>query len=388
MTNNHIAALFGNGVTVSYNNELVLSNIARLLEERFKEASADGEDGAEAVAALSQRRDPTGDPSEDFEALVGPIDEIALDIAQLLHIARTLRSTDIEQPKDLLLSLLHTARFLKSVRRFGAGHALEIIQEGTVADHDRRAGIDQFIGDLVEAGFGDGYLSVASLNYDGIILSSLLTDHLAVTCDMADGRHYVWKRILGPEGPALRVRPLRQSPSDFLSHRARPVRLLNLHGSITWWQESDTRQVYAIDLKDVRRHRLIERWRRGEMKRWAPAVVLTNQQSKSRSIQRAPFALAYEMFSEDALTADRWLIAGYSFRDGCVNRMLQKVLDDRGTLPRIFVCVYGGDVTDSQVMGSLGLHGDPESFGVTINREGLPDVLESEAWGKFLLMDD
>ncbi|TCO45219.1 SIR2-like protein [Kribbella antiqua] len=88
--------------------------------------------------------------------------------------------------------------------------------------------------------------------------------------------------------------------------------------------------------------------------RWEPVEVLTNQSAKNQLIATEPFWFAYTVFFHALLTADRWLIAGYSFRDACVNDILAQVWTHRkNNPPQILVVAYGDEPKYEEISAAI-----------------------------------
>ena len=93
-----------------------------------------------------------------------------------------------------------------------------------------------------------------------------------------------------------------------------------------------------------------------------------------------PFALAYQLLTDAFIEADRWLVAGYSFQDTPVNKMLSSAFARRvalgQTAPRILILDIGDEaVVRDNVTPLL-----PNGADVQIDLTGLPDSVEGERW--------
>ena len=120
--------------------------------------------------------------------------------------------------------------------------------------------------------------------------------------------------------------------------------------------------------------------------------MLTNQSAKSDVVQNAPFELAYDVFYQRLLTADRWLIAGYSFRDECVNDMLADAWRNRETVPEIMVVTLGDELQRSQILEALDYDqfaGDPETDDfLHLCRHGIEAAPSCETWATWQRFGD
>lgn len=155
-------------------------------------------------------------------------------------------------------------------------------------------------------------ITVANLSYDGLVQAGVLRAQLSMA-DLADGRLPVTLELRrGWPACAYRLRTTDDLPM------AR-VHLFHLHGPIGWLRiEHD--QVVKCELDELRG---ADYWRRvaSGRARHTPAVVLTDR--KDDAVALEPFALAYRIFADRLSLADHWLVAGYSFGDVPVNRIVR-----------------------------------------------------------------
>jgi hypothetical protein len=76
--------------------------------------------------------------------------------------------------------------------------------------------------------------------------------------------------------------------------------------------------------------------------------------------------------------------AFYSFRDACVNGVLEKQFQARvlaGTTPTILVSTYGKDLTDFDIAGHLGVPPWEDLSWLTVHRDGVAKLVTSPEWG-------
>ncbi|WP_189243668.1 hypothetical protein [Planobispora rosea] len=109
-------------------------------------------------------------------------------------------------------------------------------------------------------------------------------------------------------------------------------------------------------------------------------MLLTNQERKRRLARTPPFGLAHQIFSERALVAEKWLIAGYGFGDGIVNDELTHLWKKRtkaGKHPRVLVVTYGETLAERVISKVLPGRDDEQ---VRVCRRGLPQALEHDEW--------
>lgn len=333
----------------------------------------------------------TGDPRRDFEAMIGPLDQRRADFADL----RELVDIIAEEVQTVKKAIDTVDGFVAVLRRHGVGHTLNVIAERSRADVEHRQKIDDFISAIVDASDGTG-ITIGNLSYDCLVMASLIDQYSDRLCDMADGRYTKRIDVRGVEGSLGSVaRPIRTDVHDFPSRSFRDIRLLHLHGSLTWLRDPNTGIVYRFPVEALRDELDIledgtfttrpshwERWRLGASK-WEPQVVLTNQSAKSDVVAKEPFKLGYDVLYEDLVNSDRWAIAGYSFRDGCVNELLKKAWDNRSTAPMVLVVTMGDGLSENEVLEALGwnLFTDPlPAVFLRFHRDGVESAPTSDAW--------
>ncbi|MGC0238308.1 SIR2 family protein [Arthrobacter sp. SD76] len=180
----------------------------------------------------------------------------------------------------------------------------------------------------------------------------------------------------------MSVPALRTSTSDFPNRR---VRLLHLHGSLTYWSNMERTVFAKIDTANLA---YFDQWgavREGRTD-VRPVVVLANQRDKSAHVTQFPFNVAYEAFEQGLQASSHWLVVGYSFRDICVNDMLRKEFSNRTDKPTVLVVTYGDQPSDHEVERAFGWgaeDGDSSPW-LTINRGGANDMKDSLDWQNFI----
>lgn len=376
--NRRVAALLGNGVSIAFNPELALPKINEELRQRLNRDVEEG-DPASVLTAAANRID-TGDPYEDFEALLGPLDQQYDFIKMMAKYAAIIG----EKNAQAYAHLVGAADFVRDVRRTGTSFALEIIDERSHASIDEmeQQGAYEFIDRLIDSADGQR-LTIANLNYDNLAMAALAHNHDNEFCDMARGYPRTLHEVVD-EFPWVGY-PLREN-ADFPGYRR--VRLLHLHGSLTWLQAPDGK-IYRFGTDQLRLGNFWEKWRDNETG-WQPVVVLTNQTSKAEVVKEQPYAMAYAESEQSFIEADRWLIAGYSFRDECVNNMLARAWAARKTPPQILVITYGDELTDGEIYHGVGYRWwEDEANGfIEVVRDGLPEALDSDKWKRWAEVDE
>lgn len=166
----------------------------------------------------------------------------------------------------------------------------------------------------------------------------------------------------------------------------RRLRLLHLHGSLAWLRGPDG-VVYRFDISSLRNRHYWKAWREGRTD-WAPEVVLTNQPVKTSLVTQHPFSLAYRTFQRDLLTADKWLIVGYSLGDRCVNEMLTEAFVKRRSIPSVMFVGLGSQPSEDEILSTLGWDAlwdsdEPPSEWLYIHREGVRTAAASSGWNQW-----
>jgi SIR2-like protein len=322
----------------------------------------------------AQRID-TGDPTTDFEALFGPFEQYR-DGLDLIRDLAALTGDNILLQNALRLS----ADYIEEIRRTGVGHALDVIARRSKAILSGGPEVRDLIDSLVDAA-GPGRLTIGNLNYDSLVMAALSEAYQPNFCDLTDGRQDPEiHRIDRYPASGRPLRTVQSFPMD------RPIRLLHLHGSLAWLREPGTDgRVLRFDIGDLRRANYWDAYREGRTD-WTPQVVLTNQASKTIEVTKYPYVLAYEAFYNKLLTADRWFIGGYSFRDGCVNDLLARTWRARDTTPDILVVTAGKEPRRKQILDAIGwtdwADPDPDDF-LSVIRSGVRTAFRSDdarAW--------
>lgn len=103
-------------------------------------------------------------------------------------------------------------------------------------------------------------------------------------------------------------------------------------------------------------------------------------------VTNPPFSLAYETLLESLITSDRWLIAGYSFRDECVNDLLAEAWDARSDVPEVMIVTHGEELTEKTVTDALAWNWAtdplPDTF-LHFCRHGIQAAPTHKAWIKW-----
>jgi len=369
------AVLVGNGLSIAFNAELNLQAITEEVMARIE--AADGDDVVAAMKEIAERALPDGVTSaEDFEQLVGAFGAETRTLSNL----ETLATLTSPKDKKLLRAIRRVASFAEEVRDNGVSHVLEVICERTRAYHRDAADLHALVQAILDS--FDGRIVFGNLNYDTLLLAALM--HVCndrELADMADGRTRV--RVTVNDEEERDVPALRATASDFPASRR--VRLLHLHGSLTYWMNKD-HSIYAKLPKDLLDDG--DQWKaiREKTTNVRPAVVLANPKDKAQHVHEYPFSLAYEMFTRGLKRADHWLIIGYSFKDAPVNQMLESVFLDYEEKPSVLVVTHGDFPSRLQIERAFGWgadDGDSKAW-LAINRRGANGLQETRQWGRFV----
>lgn len=366
----NLAVLAGNGLSIAFNRELNLRSITEEVLRRIE--ASDGGDVAAAMKEIAERALPEGVKSaEDFEILVGAFGSETRNLGVLETLAQLTKPADGE----LLISIRRVADFARQVRDGAISHVLEVICERSYADHRSAQGMHNLVGAIVDK--FDGEVRFGNLNYDTLLLAALLQ---MCKTDLADLGHG-WKKvdISFSDGTKRSMPALREGSSDF--PEGKRIRLLHLHGSLTYWADGLGKIYFKFDRELLDREGQWRAVREGLMSA-RPVVVLANHRDKVEHVSKYPFDLAYSEFLHGLKRADDWLIVGYSFRDSPVNSLLRGEFSERKPKPRVLVVTHGEDLQRHDVERAFGWaveDGDSSTW-LTINRGGANGIEKSPDW--------
>ncbi len=283
------------------------------------------------------------------------------------------------------MSIQDVAAFSQKVRDRGISYVLEVIMDRSRGDWTLHEEMHGLVSAIIEK-FG-GTVHIGNLNYDTLLLSALK----AVDAPMSDmGNRYSQFPIqvkddenADDEGTSYTVTRLRTTANFPVGAKYR-VRLLHLHGSLTYWRSTEHDLHFKAPVDLLRNHGMWAGLREGSPK-WRPAVVLANQRDKSHHIGRYPFNLAYQTFKNGLRDSDHRLVIGYSFRDTCVNDILRTEFIRREVKPKVLVSTFGGLPALEEVERAFGWGAeDKDSSGwLSINREGAKGLEGTWDWAVF-----
>ncbi len=321
--------LLGNGVSIPYNSALAVDCLAQSLIGVFA-----GMGATNAQQALREHAvEVQGRAVLGFEDLLGPLEGAARALPSLRRLAPL---NDALSNQAIHGAIATVQTFTDQLHRLGLGVTLQHISERAHNQEGRlEAAITPVATALADFDPDAGNITIASLNYDGLVHAGLMKvpaleygngwgDVRYRICDLADGRGGVtdpsWHDVpidLGPRSwGALPLRTGDELPPSSL-------RLLQLHGSLAWL-EHPHHGAWRFTIDDLRDGQYWQRFRDGDTD-WSPLLVLTDK--KERVVKEWPFALAYQIFTDNLVDASRWLVVGYGFGDVPVNASLQAAFD-------------------------------------------------------------
>lgn len=369
-----LAMLIGNGLSIAFSDQLLLQNISEEMADRFSSQYTGSDAVAKAMQSVASHQ-PTGDPVTDFEVLIGAFGGQSDVLDDLAIFADLTKNGD---PK-IANAIQRVRDFVSEVQRQGIGHTLEIITERTYSDLTRRQPLLDFFESVLTA--FKSHVTVANLNYDTLVLSALVDEHKDILSDMAHGRYDGGSLTLG--GVKYPTWRLRSAEDEFMSLDERRLRLLHLHGSLTFWRfGADHYRKLQVDT--VRYSTIWQTYRDLDTFSGRPLVVLANQHDKAQHVLRFPYNMAYDVAETDMKNASHWLIVGYSFRDACVNDLLSRSWEARKTPPKILVVTSSDRLKAETVEEALGWdRGTGPSNHLTIARCGAFGLAGSVEWGDF-----
>lgn len=368
----NLAVVAGNGLSVAFTDELLLGRITERLVEDFDNLVVDGSESLQTLRKLADRIEDDGAIDEgDFEQLVGSFESQAALLNDLSELAKILP----DESESLLESIQEVQKFTRDVLSRGTGIVLKAIFKASdgYSEHAQeilelfRAMDDHF----------DGKVTFANLNYDILVLKSLLELRLSM-CDMGAGygrASLVIRNENGEELGRYSGKPLRKS-LDFPAQAK--FRLVHPHGSLTYWKRQSDGLVAKVEVEAIRSHDLFSNLEEstGNL---MPAVVLANSREKPKRVREYPFSLAYDAMRNGLDAADHWLIVGYSFRDESVNDALRLALSKKKNKPKILISTYGNALTKESIEEAIG--SNPATL---IDRDGVKGLQSRWLWDLFV----
>ncbi|TDV43690.1 SIR2 family protein [Actinophytocola oryzae] len=361
-----ITVLMGNGVSIADNPDLNVTSLSTRLADEF--AKLGGDQANEVLAHLANAINPEDEPS-GFESILGPLDLMATALAAIAPLPAMFGTDQTEIVNQIEAS----SGFLRTVYTRGVAITLRAIDKESISTSTLDKSVTTRFVEAVKALDRSSSVTIATLNYDSLLLQGVLDDSSNVS-DLAAGYAKSSSSITDEAlVDCWAIRGVDNLPPS-------PIVVIQLHGSLGWLNSPEGR-VYKFRLGDLR---AVEYWERLEQGRtlWTPAVVLTSQAGKVRLVAEHPFSLAYEAFLGRLRASDIWIICGYGFGDQILNRRLGEIFRSSAKVRRVLVITYGEHPSESTVYKALG---DPEdqSNDIVICRDGLPAGLSCEHWDLF-----
>lgn len=347
-------ALIGNGLSIAHNPALSSPELFDELKTRFSSVSAPDEVEA-AFKSLATALDPRA--GSDLESLIGPLD--ILDGA--MSALEDLTTLTDGLGGGLSSSVDGTRSVTKRLYRHGVSHVLELIADRSIGHGSSHA---KALCESV-ARSGEAWC-LATVNYDGILVSAALDTLKGNVADLADGRSSAEFKVDVVTGDAIRTGNRLRTVSDLPCIYS----VVNLHGSLGWLQNGSDHVKFHIN--ELRNDGYWRAWREGRSP-WTPSVVLTNQAAKWRRIREYPFRFSYSYFFDRLLESKHWYIIGYGFGDKLLNEVLRHVAKSAFTPPRkCYVVSKDGSPDPATIADVLG---DDLMRNTTICNHGMPDAL-------------
>jgi len=372
----NVAVLVGNGLSIAFNEKLLLPNITKQVRKRIMNSGDGGRKIVRAMRELANVSLPPGETSIlDFERLVGAFGAEGRSLTHLQSLARYSYPDD----RELGRSIEAVIDFAQKLRDLGTGHVLEVVYRESRSSFMKSEPLEKLV-QAVYAAF-PGRVTFGNLNYDTLLLAALMNVRTRRFADLAWGKPSMRIKLGDDRIDAM---PLRESAEDFPDAADFPVQLLHLHGSLTYWGTADGEQFGKLDRTEVMAEQLFKKLRRGRTD-LRPLVVLNRERQKIDDVLAHPFKLAYEMFNQGLEDSDHWLIIGYSFRDVAVNDLLRREFISRAIKPKVLVVTHGAAPSREEIEAALGWGAeDPTSRSwLRRNENGAFGMQDHKTWEWF-----
>jgi hypothetical protein len=121
----NLGMLIGNGLSIAFSDQLLLSNISKEMTSRFTSEYTGSDAVATAMQNVAKHGSAGGDPETDFEALIGAFGGQSDVLDDLAIFADLTKNSD----PDIANAIQQVRDFVSEVQRRGIGHTLEIISE-------------------------------------------------------------------------------------------------------------------------------------------------------------------------------------------------------------------------------------------------------------------
>lgn len=319
--------LFGNGLSVAFNADhyglpaLTAAVRDRLAGLTVPEGSSllDRVDGIVAAIASDEQR--AAGP-ETFEGLAGPVDRLATMFTDLVGI------TDLLSGNEQQAALRDLGMTLRTTHRRVVGAVLESVMAHPTSDAGWEP-VNKMAEYIISVARQQGSLDVFILNYDAILDSALLIANAEGVAIADEFQGYGGRNVSvpTPDG-AYALIPVFPWRAGVYYPGATLIRRHHLHGAGNWLRFRGN--VYkARDLEQMRSSGVYGGWAAGVEpgnpdEIVEPVVLLCDQ--KENWAARWPFSEAYALLTAAVARADEVILAGYSFQDIPVNRVIAAAL--------------------------------------------------------------
>lgn len=392
-----VAVLAGNGLSISCNQELQLQDMTEAVNERLRDEQGDLASGFHELANTLKPGEPGLD--DDFEALIGIFDDLDRYLEALKSVSVRLgaesASTDEKTGRTSAVDSLpredefrSIQAFVERLRRTGISHVLEVTHQKSRGLSGRSLHIRELLNSLLVA---FETVNIANLNYDTILLACALNATNEAGCKLSDmGKSFYNKSLKLDEGSESRQLRYKASHYDESYESAR-LRLLHLHGSMTFWENRSEEEGSFNRFAKVRVETLSEDWwanTREEDSDLRPAVILANAENKDRLVQSPPFNAAYAKFKTHLEESSKWIIVGYSFRDSAVNQLLgnelRNKLSSRPDNFRLLVSDVDPRIDTKFVASQLGIEERHLKDKILIQLDGVEKLIKTQSYKEFI----
>ena len=343
-----------------------IPKLTESLRDEFAELG--GDEASEALSSFAQALG--GEGVSDFELLLSPLEAVGAALPHLRALG-AIADKFKNKPQQILSD---ASSLLLSMHRVGLATTLELI-----AGRAKGQGEEVFEQVIVETCKAIAELdsadtiTVGTANYDGLLHAGFLSIDGLRFSDLAAG----YSRVSASPDAQNTLSGLTLRNWDDL--RGNDVDLLNVHGSLAWLADPATGTAIKFELDDLRNIGYWESLKDGTAQ-LLPQVVLTDQ--KHGVVREWPFSLAYQILERRLTFANRWLIAGYGFRDRPLNDVMRRAVATRAAWdwqpPTILVIDKGRELDDciADTISATGV----SSNRVSVDLTGLPEAIGQHAW--------
>jgi hypothetical protein len=343
-----------------------IPNLTAALRNEFEQLG--GDEASEALSSFAEALG--GDDISDFGLLLSPLEAVGAALPHLRALAG-IADKFKDRPQQILSE---ASELLLAMHRVGLATTLQLISERAKGQGEDvfDSVIVETCKAIVELNSADT-ITVGTPNYDGLLHAGFLSIDGLRFSDLAAGYS---RTTASPDGVnSLSGLALRHW--DDL--RGNEIDLLNVHGSLAWLADLNTSSAIKFELDELR---AIDYWHSlgSGTAVLLPQVVLTDQ--KQGIVREWPFSLAYQVLERRLTLANRWLIAGYAFRDRPLNDVMRRAVEARAAWdwqpPTILVVDKGRQLEDC-IADMISATGVPSNR-VNVDLAGFPDAIGGDPW--------